>query len=87
MRASDEALRPVELDQTTVGRLSRIEALQNQGLAKNLHEREEVRLALVERALARMESGTYGLCTECGGPLPFERLFVFPEAATCAACP
>lgn len=86
MRVTDEAVEPVKLDQTAVGRLSRIDSLQSQGMAKNLQERERVKLALIQEAFRRMEAGSYGVCTECGGAIPFERLFVFPETPTCAAC-
>ena len=86
MRVTDEALRPVELDQTAVGRLSRMASLQNQGLTKNLREREQIKLALLLDALKRMEAAVYGVCTGCGGNIPFERLFVFPETPECAAC-
>ncbi|NNK64197.1 MAG: TraR/DksA family transcriptional regulator [Gemmatimonadetes bacterium] len=86
MRVTDEAMRPVELDQSAVGRLSRMDSLQNQGLTRNLQEREQVKLALIVGALRRMEESRYGTCTECDAPVPFERLLVFPEAPTCAAC-
>lgn len=86
MRVTDEALRPVELDQTAVGRLSRMDSLQNQGLTKNLREREQVKLALLREAIERLAAGTYGTCSACGGAIPFERLFVFPEAPDCVAC-
>ncbi|MEX2466061.1 MAG: TraR/DksA family transcriptional regulator [Gemmatimonadota bacterium] len=86
MEVTDEALRPVQLDQTAVGRLSRIDSLQNQGLTKNLREREQVKLGLLIQALERLEAGTYGICVECGGRIPFERLFVMPEAPACAVC-
>lgn len=86
MRTTEEAMRPVQLDQSAVGRLSRIDSLQNQGLTRNLQEREAVKLAHVQSALARMAAGTYGSCSECGAEVPFERLLVFPEAPTCAAC-
>lgn len=86
MRVSSEAVRTVELDQTAVGRLSRMDSLQNQSLAQNLAEREQVRLALILDALKRLDAGAYGTCTECGAAVPFERLLVFPETATCQAC-
>jgi len=38
------------------------------------------------QALERLEEGRYGICTSCGGAIPFERLFVFPEAPECASC-
>lgn len=86
MRTTEEALRPVKLDQTAVGRLSRIDSLQNQGLTRNLQEREEAKLGQVVSALRRMEEGTYGLCVQCSAEIPFERLLVFPEAPTCSRC-
>lgn len=86
MKLTDEAARPVELDQTAVGRLSRMDSLQNQGLTKSLQERERIKLARLKEALARVEAGTYGVCPECGADIPFGRLSVFPEAPSCAAC-
>ena len=86
MRVTDEAARPVELDQSAVGRLSRMDSLQNQGLTRNLQERERVKLGLIAAAMRRIEEGTYGTCSECAAAVPFERLLVFPEAPTCAGC-
>ena len=86
MEVTDQALSPVELDQTTVGRLSRMDSLQNQSLTRNLHEREEARLGRILAALQRLEADAYGRCLECDAELPFDRLFVFPEAPTCQAC-
>lgn len=86
MRTTKQALRPVKLDQTAVGRLSRIDSLQNQGLTRNLQEREQAKLAQVASALERMARSEYGLCVECGGEIAFERLQVFPETPTCSRC-
>lgn len=86
MALTESAAATVELDQTAVGRLSRIDSLQNQGLTKNLQEREQIRLAHIQKAFERMEDGTYGTCTTCGEGIPFERLFVMPETPTCAEC-
>jgi DnaK suppressor protein len=86
MRVTDTAAEPVTLDQSAVGRLSRIDSLQNQAMARNLQERERIKLAHIQGALRRMDEGTYGVCVECGRELPFGRLLVLPEAPTCAAC-
>jgi DnaK suppressor protein len=86
IEASEAALAPVELDQSRVGRLSRMDELQNQSLTRNLHEREEIRLTLIRNALARLKDGMYGLCEACGSAIPFERLLVFPEATECGIC-
>ena len=86
IESSEAALRPVELDQSRVGRLSRMDELQNQSLTRNLHEREEIRLGLIRTAMERMEEGTYGSCAACGSAIPYERLLVFPEAPECGNC-
>jgi DnaK suppressor protein len=86
LKISGESARPRDLEQDTVGRLSRIDALQTQGLTKTLAERERAQLAHVVDALRRIEEGTYGACNACGGPIPFERLLVFPETRACTAC-
>ena len=86
MRVSEEALKPVELDQTAVGRLSRIDSLQNQGMTRNLYEREQGKLAKIEAALRRIERDAFGICGVCGAALPYGRLLVFPEAESCASC-
>ena len=86
MTVTDVALKTVELDQGAVGRLSRMDSLQNQSLAKGLRERESVRLAMIQEALRRLDAGTYGVCTACSDPVAPERLYVFPESETCAHC-
>ena len=86
MTVTDEAMKTVELDQGAVGRLSRMDSLQNQSMAKGLRERESVKLALILGALRRLDAGTYGVCTSCGAPVAAERLSVFPESGTCAPC-
>jgi DnaK suppressor protein len=75
-----------DIDQSAVGRLSRIEAIQNAGFTQNLKARERQQLEEVLAALTRMEEGVYGLCTACQGPIRFERLQVFPETRTCNLC-
>ena len=86
MIVTDEALKTVELDQSAVGRLSRMDSLQNQGIAQGLREREMLGLALIQEAIRRLDAGTYGVCSECGVGVAFERLLVFPESATCVPC-
>jgi len=75
-----------EIDQSTVGRLSRIEALQNQGLADNLRDRERTQRDEVLQALDRISDGSFGYCVGCQAPIQFERLLVFPETRTCSEC-
>ena len=86
MSVTEEAVRPVELDQCAVGRLSRMDSLQNQQMSKNLQDREQARHAAIRTALERMDRGEYGICVDCGDPIQPGRLFVVPEIAHCPAC-
>jgi DnaK suppressor protein len=86
LRTTRRAARPVQLDQTAVGRLSRIDAIQNQSMTQGLQERQQLKAALLEGALRRMEDGSYGLCEGCGTAIDVQRLHLFPETSTCVAC-
>ena len=44
------------------------------------------RIMQVERALERLEVGSYGWCERCGNPIPVERLAAFPSATLCVTC-
>lgn len=48
-----------------------------------VHDRLQTTLADVERALAKLEEGTYGTCDVCGGPVGDERLEALPWAVRC----
>ena len=48
--------------------------------------RDAAELQQVEAALARIKGATYGICLECGEPIPFTRLDAYPMAARCIAC-
>jgi DnaK suppressor protein len=86
MKSSADTVQPVELDPGAVGRLSRMDELQNQAMAKGLREREQQRLVELQRALERIKAATYGICASCGGRIPYTRLEVFPETPTCMPC-
>ena len=86
MSVTEEAVRPVALDQQAVGRLSRMDSLQNQHMSRNLQGREEARHAAILAALARIERGVYGVCVDCGAEIQPGRLIVFPEAGHCPRC-
>lgn len=51
-----------------------------------LRERNAQHLAQVEAALRRLDEGTFGACTNCGGPIAPERLEAIPWAALCIEC-
>ena len=86
VQSAEEAGETVELDQTRVGRLSRMDALQAQQMALETERRNRARLLLVQRALERIERGEYGDCLACGEPIDPRRLEADPTATRCIAC-
>jgi len=46
----------------------------------------EVSLQRIDRALARLDDGTYGTCESCGQPIPEKRLAAMPDSVTCVEC-
>lgn len=81
-----EAAGTVELDQSRVGRLSRVDALQAQAMSVEAERRRALLLGRVEAALARMEDGQYGDCLRCEEPIAPARLDVDPAATLCITC-
>lgn len=80
----------------TAARMSPEERTRNEGegdqlaverdLIAQLGDKSRAALVEVDAALARIDAGTYGLCSGCGKPVPVERLEARPEAATCVPC-
>ncbi|MEZ4381066.1 MAG: TraR/DksA C4-type zinc finger protein [Nannocystaceae bacterium] len=82
----DDAARPVELDQASVGRLSRMDAMQQQAMARAGQRSLQLRLSRCVSALAAVDRGEYGLCRVCDEPIGYRRLAAYPEAALCIDC-
>lgn len=76
----------VQLDQTKVGRLSRMDAMQLQSMAQSTMRNIETRLKRIGEALNKLDEDDFGYCDECGNEIAFERLEVQPEAPCCFAC-
>ena len=76
----------VSLDQTAVGRLSRIDAMQQQAMAVASQQRQGERLLMIKAALERIEDGEYGECIECLTMIPIARLEFDPSASCCVNC-
>ncbi len=85
-KSSRDTTQPVELDQASVGRLSRMDAMQGQQMALETARRRQQELAAVEDALRRIELGKYGDCFVCGEEINVRRLLVAPTSTRCVAC-
>lgn len=83
---SERSAEVVELDQSRVGRLSRMDALQAQAMAQASGRRRATMLRKIDAALARIETADYGFCLSCQEPIDRKRLEFDPAAALCIAC-
>lgn len=70
----------------SIGRLSRLDAMQIQEIAKEGERRRQERLPRLEYALELIDMGEYGKCERCDRWIPFERLKEQPETLVCASC-
>ena len=82
----DAASRTVELDQSRVGRLSRMDALQAQAMSVAAQERRTLHLRQIDAALQRIADEEFGDCLDCGEPIAPERLEFDPAAPLCIGC-
>ncbi|MEO0566980.1 MAG: TraR/DksA C4-type zinc finger protein [Pseudomonadota bacterium] len=76
----------VELDQQAIGRLSRMDALQNQAMAKATDARRSMERAQLQAALSRIDEGEFGFCEDCGDDIATGRLKLNPAATKCIEC-
>lgn len=83
---ADEAADTVELDQTRVGRLSRMDALQAQAMSQESRRRRKTELQRIASALSRINEQEYGYCVSCGEEIARNRLKADPAAPLCIDC-
>ncbi|MBW2427232.1 MAG: TraR/DksA family transcriptional regulator [Deltaproteobacteria bacterium] len=82
---SREGAKPVDLDEP-IGRVSRIDAIQQQSMVQANRRAAQQRLAQARSALSRIDEGDYGECVSCGEPVSFARLKARPETPFCVVC-
>lgn len=85
-RGTEADRAPVELDQQSVGRLSRMDAMQVQAMAAAQARRRRARRARIRAALARMEEDEFGWCQGCGEAIAEARLELDPATPFCVDC-
>ncbi len=77
--------KPVSLE-SPIGRLSRMDAIQQQQMAKASRSMSQLRLKQVAGALGAIEQGDYGSCKRCEEPIGYRRLKAKPETPFCVEC-
>jgi len=86
LQIGDDAARPVSLDQQSVGRVSRVDAILQQQMALAGREQAADLLRQVTRALQRIDDGVFGICLHCEEPIAAARLEAQPYASLCVDC-
>lgn len=76
----------VELDQSKVGRLSRMDAMQGRAMAEEAGRRRNEMFARIAAALKRIDEAEYGDCAACGEPIHPKRLEFDPTVLLCIDC-
>ena len=84
--STDDDRKPVVLDQQSVGRLSRMDALQGQAMANALQGRRDGRIKAIDAALIRLQGDDFGWCDDCGEFMGTKRLDLDPTVQRCVGC-
>lgn len=84
--ATAEDRKPVQLDQQSVGRLSRMDAMQQQAMAAARDARRHGRIRALRAAIQRIETGDFGWCDDCGDAIAPARLDLDPTVMRCRDC-
>lgn len=84
--AAAESVAPVELDQARLGRLSRMDSMQQQAMAQEQDRRRDTQLKRIEGAFQRLDKGNYGDCVTCRQTISAERIEFDPTVFFCQHC-
>ena len=85
LAATREGTRPVDLDEP-IGRLTRMDAMQQQSMSAANRRSHDIRLRQINQALGAIEQDRYGLCRRCEDPIGYPRLKARPESPYCLDC-
>ncbi len=77
---------PVILDQQLQGRLSRMDAMQQQAMSEAGERQARLHIVKIKRALLAIDQDEYGYCSDCDGDIGYGRLTARPEATLCVQC-
>ncbi len=81
----EELVRPIAPD-NAIGRISRMDAINNRAINEASLRQKQAKLQQLERAQTRVNKPDYGQCTQCGQPIPIGRLRLMPASVRCVRC-
>ena len=83
---SKDSRKPVTLDQQSTGRLTRMDAMQQQAMAQAQERNRAATLVRIDQAMKLINDGEYGYCLSCGDEIVGKRLEIDPTATHCVKC-
>ncbi|MEX2379191.1 MAG: TraR/DksA C4-type zinc finger protein [Vicingaceae bacterium] len=83
--ALKEEIKPIA-PENAIGRLSRMDAINNRSVNEAALRKAEIRLNALEEAKANINHANFGVCANCGADIPMGRLLLRPQSRSCVSC-
>jgi len=80
-----ELTKPIS-PEIAIGRISRMDAINNKSVNEAALRNSKNKQQRLKRALAEMDSSSFGLCRQCGSEIELEKLLVMPDSVRCVTC-
>ena len=81
----EELARPISPD-NAIGRVSRMDAINNKSVMDAALQKAKERLAGLKRNFEKIGSDDFGVCPKCNGQIQIERILLAPESSFCVNC-
>ena len=81
----EELTKPIAPD-NAIGRLTRMDAINNKSINQAALNSCRHKLSMLNKALGRINDPEFGICTDCGKPIPAGRIMIMPETNLCVHC-
>ena len=81
----EDQVKPVS-PENAIGRISRMDAINNKSVIEASLRQSKDKLSKPERALSRVVEDSFGICVQCGDPIPVGRIMLMPHASRCVNC-
>lgn len=72
--------------ENSIGRISRIDAIQNQKIMESNLKSNKSKLAKLQYALGALDEPGFGICKKCNRPISEKRILIMPESTNCIRC-
>jgi DnaK suppressor protein len=80
-----EATKPVS-PENAIGRISRMDAINNMNINKSLLKSKEQLKINLEQVLTQVDQPDFGICTRCKEMIPYKRIIRVPDSKMCVPC-